>query len=78
MEGVGNVRTVASLGCEETFHQSYMKELEPYHRDNLKATHWRSGVFALSRSLMFFAYSACMYYGGHLIKGGLPYEDVFK
>jgi ATP-binding cassette subfamily B (MDR/TAP) protein 1 len=27
---------------------------------------------------MFFAYSACMYYGGILIRDGLPYQDVFK
>lgn len=78
VEGVGNVRTVASLGCEETFHNMYISELTPYHKGTLKATHWRSAVFALSRSLMFFAYSACMYYGGYLIRDGLDYEDVFK
>ncbi|KAJ8919087.1 hypothetical protein NQ315_012072 [Exocentrus adspersus] len=78
VEGVGNVRTVASLGCEETFHQMYMTELSQYHKKNLLSTHWRSAVFGLSRSLMFFAYAACMYYGGFLIRDGLSYENVFK
>ncbi|KAJ8927496.1 hypothetical protein NQ314_020045 [Rhamnusium bicolor] len=78
VEGVGNVRTVASLGCEDTFHNIYISELTPYLKRNLLSTHWRALVFGLSRSLMFFAYSACMYYGGYLIRDGLPYENVFK
>ncbi|KAJ8944821.1 hypothetical protein NQ318_013158 [Aromia moschata] len=78
VEGVSNIRTVASLGCEQTFHNQYTTQLIPHYKKGLRATHWRALVFALARSLMFFAYSACMYYGGYLIKDGLPYEDVFK
>ncbi|KAJ3662142.1 hypothetical protein Zmor_006501 [Zophobas morio] len=78
VEAVGNVRTVVSLGCEETFHKVYISFLTPHHKKTLRNTHFRAVVLGLARSLMFFAYSACMYYGGFLIKDGLPYEDVFK
>jgi ATP-binding cassette subfamily B (MDR/TAP) protein 1 len=78
VEAVGNVRTVASLGCEETFHHLYISQLVVHHKTTLRNTHFRAVVLGLARSLMFFAYSACMYYGGILIRDGLPYQDVFK
>lgn len=78
VEGVSNIRTVASLGLEETIHDQYMNELRPHYQSSSKALHLRGAVFGLSRSLMFFAYSSCMYYGGHLIRDGMSFEKVFK
>lgn len=78
VEAVGNVRTVVSLGCEEIFYQEYITALTPHHKRTLRNSHFRALVLGLARSLMFFAYSACMYYGGYLIRDGLPYQDVFK
>ncbi|XP_044258218.1 ATP-dependent translocase ABCB1 [Tribolium madens] len=79
VEAVGNVRTVVSLGLEETFHKLYISFLMEHHKRTLRNTHFRAIVLGLARSVMFFAYSVCMYYGGHLIRDeGLLYQDVFK
>lgn len=79
MEAVSNIRTVVSLGCEKTFHVTYIGSLLPHLKRAKRNTHVRALVLGLARSLMFFAYSACMYYGGILIRDeGLAYADVFK
>ncbi|KAI2474213.1 Multidrug resistance protein-like protein 49-like protein, partial [Diabrotica virgifera virgifera] len=78
VEAIGNIRTVASLGLEEKFQHIYESELMPHYKSSLKAVHWRAIVFGLSKSLLFFAYSTAMYYGGFLIRDGLPYDRVFK
>lgn len=76
---MSNVRTVVSLGAEEVFYQSYVVSLLPHHKRALRNTHARAIVMGIARSLMFFAYAACMYYGGVLIRDeGLDYSDVFK
>ncbi|KAG5875736.1 hypothetical protein JTB14_010724 [Gonioctena quinquepunctata] len=78
VEAIGNIRTVASLCLEERFHHLYIAELAPYYQNVQRSVHWRGIVFGLSRSIIFFTYSASMYYGGHLVINGLSYERVFK
>lgn len=79
VEAVSNIRTVASLGCEETFLTIYETELIPGFQIAKCNVHYRGIVFGLARSLMFFAYATCMYYGGILMRDeGLSYADVFK
>ncbi|CAG9855747.1 unnamed protein product [Phyllotreta striolata] len=78
VEAVGNIRTIASLGVEDKFHELYVAELTPHYKSSLRKVHGRAIVFGISRSLMFFAYATAMYYGGYLIKGGLYYDKVFK
>lgn len=79
VEAVSNVRTVVSLGCEETFHQLYVINLLPHYKKALPNQHVRGLVFGLARSLMYFAFAACMYYGGILVRDeGVPYGDIFK
>lgn len=78
VEAVSNVRTVVSLGCEEKFHKFYINEIELHHKRSLKTSHFRSIVIAIARSIMFIAYSACLFYGGYLIIDGLEYGKVFK
>ncbi|CAH0547999.1 unnamed protein product [Brassicogethes aeneus] len=78
VEAVSNIRTVLSLTCEETFHTLYMEELIKHNKKQLRNSHGRAIVLSLSRSIMFFAYSACMYYGGFLVRDGLDYSKVFK
>ena len=76
---MANIRTVASLGREQTFFDLYVNELEPHHKTSMKNSQYRALVMALARSIMFFAFAACMYYGGVLIRDeGLPIENVFK
>ncbi|XP_066148568.1 ATP-dependent translocase ABCB1 [Euwallacea fornicatus] len=79
VEAVGSIRTVASLGAEETFYNLYISELTPHIKTSLRNTHGRALVLALSRAIMLFAFSACMFYGVHLMKTeNVPYGDVLK
>ncbi|XP_060520271.1 ATP-dependent translocase ABCB1-like [Cylas formicarius] len=79
VEAVGNIRTVASLGCEEVFYQIYVAELLPHIKRSIKGTHGRALILGLSQGLSFFAYATCMYYGGYLIKDNeVEYGDVYK
>ncbi|KAF5301298.1 hypothetical protein FQR65_LT08917 [Abscondita terminalis] len=79
VEAVSNIRTVASLSCENTFFDQYCAELESHYRTTKRNSHGRSIVLAMARSIMFFAYSITTYYGGTLIVNeNMPYEDMFK
>eukprot|EP00099_Drosophila_melanogaster_P014939 NP_523740.3 multi drug resistance 50 [Drosophila melanogaster] len=79
VEVVSNIRTVASLGREEMFHQNYIGMLIPAVEISKRNTHFRGLVYGLARSLMFFAYAACMYYGTWcVIHRGILFGDVFK
>lgn len=79
MEAVANVRTVASLGREETFTKDYANQLEPALIVAKRGTHWRGLVYGLSRSIFNFIIAAAMYYGGTLIvNDSVPYASVFK
>lgn len=79
VEVVSNVRTVVSLGREKMFHDQYMELLTPSVEKAKRNTHFRGVVYGLAESVMYFAYAACMFYGGQLVVNtGLPYGDVFK
>ncbi|XP_022916897.2 ATP-dependent translocase ABCB1-like isoform X1 [Onthophagus taurus] len=79
VEAVGNIRTVASLGCEETFYTLYTTEMLPYYAKAKRNAHVRGIIMGLSRSLIYFSYIIAFYYGGHLIlNDGLAFENVFK
>ncbi|GLH02038.1 Multidrug resistance protein homolog 49 [Gryllus bimaculatus] len=79
VEAVGNIRTVVGLGRERQFHAQYLIELLPAHKLALRNTHLRGLVYGVARSIMFFAYAACMYYGGTLVKNeGMEISIVFK
>lgn len=79
MEAVANVRTVASLGREETFLQEYSKQLLPALIVAKKTSHWRGIVFGLSRGLFNFIYAATLYYGGILmVYEGVDYATILK
>ncbi|XP_037948708.1 ATP-dependent translocase ABCB1-like isoform X1 [Teleopsis dalmanni] len=79
VEVVSNIRTVASLGREEMFHKQYMELLTPAVQKAKRNTHFRGVVYGLARSLMFFAYAACMYYGGWcVVNKGMEFGNVFK
>nr|XP_049698231.1 ATP-dependent translocase ABCB1 isoform X1 [Helicoverpa armigera]XP_049698232.1 ATP-dependent translocase ABCB1 isoform X2 [Helicoverpa armigera] len=79
VEAVANVRTVASLGREDTFRREYEKQLNPALQEAIKASHYRGLVFGLSRGIFNFVIAASLYYGGTLIVNeGIPYDVVFK
>lgn len=67
VEAVGNIRTVVSLGREKMFYKMYVDLLEPTVENAKRVTHMRGLVYGLARSIWFFAYAACMVYGGQLV-----------
>lgn len=78
VEVVSNVRTVVSIGREQMFHKKYMELLAPSVQKAKKNTHYRGLVYGIARSLMFFAFAACMYYGGYLvIHEGITIGNIF-
>ncbi|XP_060800671.1 ATP-dependent translocase ABCB1 [Amyelois transitella] len=79
VEAVSNVRTVASLGREETFCKDYADLLLPALKSAKKTAHVRGIVFGCSRGLFNFVYAAAMYYGGTLIMyNGVNYSLILK
>lgn len=78
VEVVSNIRTVVSLGREQMFHEKYTAYLKPSLDRSKKTTHIRGVVYGIARSLMFFAFAACMMYGGYLVAyHGVEIQDVF-
>ncbi|KAG4065501.1 hypothetical protein HA402_013271 [Bradysia odoriphaga] len=67
VEAVGNIRTVVSLGRERMFYKMYVDILNPTVQNAKRVTHMRGIVYGLARSIWFFAYAACMVYGGELV-----------
>lgn len=78
IEAVSNVRTVASLGAEDLFHKNFMDELVLHQKQMLRNSHFKSAVFGFARGIVYFAYGTAMFYGGYLIRDGLPYDNVYK
>ncbi|XP_041979050.1 ATP-dependent translocase ABCB1 [Aricia agestis] len=79
VEAVANVRTVASLGREETFCNEYGRLLLPALLLAKKSAHWRGIVFGCSRGLFNFVYAATLYYGGTLmVYDGIDYAVILK
>ncbi|XP_053599617.1 ATP-dependent translocase ABCB1-like isoform X2 [Plodia interpunctella] len=79
VEAVANVRTVASLGREETFCNDYAIQLYPALLLAKRSAHMRGLVFGLSRGLFNFIYAAALYYGGTLIVyDGVDYALILK
>ncbi|XP_051171698.1 ATP-dependent translocase ABCB1 [Leptopilina boulardi] len=79
VDAVSNIRTVVGLGIEDNMYKSYLHAMEPSLKVAKRNTHYRGLVFGLARSIIYFAYATCMYYGGYLIKhSNLYYANVFK
>ncbi|CAH1380444.1 unnamed protein product [Tenebrio molitor] len=79
VEAIGNIRTIASLGCEQVFYENYVTELTPYVKNVKKQMHFRSIVMGVARSVMLFAYAVGIAYGANLmITANLDYGVVFK
>lgn len=78
-EAISNIRTVASLGREETFHNNYMSSLREPYTNARKQSPIRAVIFGLTSNMSSFASVVCMCYGSYLIQNeGLAYKEVFK
>ena len=78
-EAISNIRTVASLGLEESFNAKYMESLHEPFKVAKKLTPVRALIFGFTCNMSCFASVVCMSYGGYLIQNeGLAYKEVFK
>lgn len=79
IEAIINIRTVASLGKENTFFDRYCQELDHVARATKVRNRLRGAVFSFGQTAPFFAYGLSLYYGGYLVANeGLSYENVIK
>ncbi|KAF5272729.1 hypothetical protein FQA39_LY07756 [Lamprigera yunnana] len=77
VEAISGIRTVSSLGCEDSIHSLYLAEVIPYQKMAKRNSHVRGIVYAVIRSVVIFAYTTIIYYGTILIKNeGLDYSTV--
>ncbi|XP_067650527.1 ATP-dependent translocase ABCB1-like isoform X2 [Haliotis asinina] len=79
IEGIENIRTVASLSREPTFYKLYQDKLVIPYNAALRKAHMVGISFGVSQAIVFFAHAAAFYFGAYLIKNGeADYVDVFK
>ena len=76
-EAISNIRTVASLGREDTFHSSYMASLRKSYISAKKFIPVRAILFGLTTNMTAVAFAVCMTYGTYLIKNGMPHKNLF-
>lgn len=67
VETIGNIRTVVSLGKEDTFYEKYVEALHGPTKRAMKKAHLQGISFGLSEAFMFFANAIAFRYGGHLV-----------
>ncbi|KAF8320496.1 P-loop containing nucleoside triphosphate hydrolase protein [Clavulina sp. PMI_390] len=66
-EGVGAIRTVASLKREKTMHQEYSDTLDAPMRRAVRAGLWGSALYGFTQCIEFFSISLVFYYGSLLV-----------
>ncbi|XP_037084784.1 ATP-dependent translocase ABCB1-like [Pollicipes pollicipes] len=79
LEALRNIRTVAALRLERLLHRQYVDTLEEAFFTYYRVSMIRGLAFGFANAVPFFAYAACMGYGGQLVgDGSLPFQSVFK
>lgn len=79
IEAISNIRTVASLGKEETFLAKYCVEMAHVARSSRLKNRLRGVVFSCGQTAPLLGYALSLYYGGYLTATqGLSYQNVIK
>ena len=79
IEAITNIRTVAGLQCEHTYHDMYMNLLKAPHTMTMNRSHVRGFIFGFSQAMQFFGWGIATFYGGVLVdRDEITFEDVFK
>ncbi|XP_049836463.1 multidrug resistance protein homolog 49-like [Schistocerca gregaria] len=77
VEAISNIRTVASLGQEQSFIDHYNLSLHLAAKAMMKRMRLRGVVFATGQTAPFFGYALALYYGGYLaVTEGLHYKNI--
>ncbi|NXU10625.1 ABCBB protein, partial [Pardalotus punctatus] len=78
-EALSNIRTVAGIGKEKMFIDSFEKHLDMPYRAAIKKAHVYGLCFGFAQSIVFIANSVSYRYGGFLVESeGLHYSFVFR
>uniref|UniRef100_A0A8C6W760 Bile salt export pump n=1 Tax=Nannospalax galili TaxID=1026970 RepID=A0A8C6W760_NANGA len=78
-EALSYIRTVAGIGMEKKFIETFEVELEKSFKTAIKKANVYGFCFAFSQSITFIANSASYRYGGYLIPNeGLHFSHVFR
>ncbi|XP_053120882.1 bile salt export pump isoform X2 [Hemicordylus capensis] len=78
-EALTNIRTVAGIGKEKRFIETYEKELEVPYKAAIKKANVYGVCFGFAQCILFIANSVSFRYGGYLVdKEGLHYSYVFR
>ena len=78
IEAASNIRTVAGLGQEDTFHTAYMSSLMEPHKRIIAKSPLRAILYAVTVTMSTFASIVCYWYGYYLYQNeGVPFETVF-
>ncbi|XP_062972497.1 bile salt export pump [Elgaria multicarinata webbii] len=78
-EALTNIRTVAGIGKEKRFIETYEKYLDIPYRAAVKKANVYGACFGFAQSVVFIANSVSYRYGGFLVdKEGLHYSYVFR
>ncbi|PVD39429.1 hypothetical protein C0Q70_02059 [Pomacea canaliculata] len=76
-EAIENIRTVVSLGREETMHKRFLGHLETPYKAALKKAHVVGFAFGFSQAVIYFVYAAAFVLGAYLIQEGkMVFGDV--
>ncbi|KAL9972823.1 hypothetical protein ACROYT_G019202 [Oculina patagonica] len=79
VETIENIRTVATLGREDTFFNDYARALKNPYKKAMRRAHLQGVSFGLSEAFMFFANAAAFRYGGYLVvQREMDMEQVMK
>ncbi|XP_015773938.1 PREDICTED: multidrug resistance protein 1-like [Acropora digitifera] len=79
VETIGNIRTVVSLGKEDTFYEKYVEALHGPTKRAMNKAHLQGISFGLSEAFMFFANAIAFRYGGYLVmEGEMDLGEVMK
>uniref|UniRef100_F6URM6 Multidrug resistance protein 1A n=1 Tax=Ciona intestinalis TaxID=7719 RepID=F6URM6_CIOIN len=78
-EATTNIRTVASLTREQTFHDNYRDALILPQKKSMRKAHVYGITFGFSQCIVFFAYAATFRFGAWLVDQNLmTFNNVFK
>lgn len=78
-EALSNIRTVAGIGREKMFIDSFEKHLDMPYRAAIKKAHVYGFCFGFAQSIVFIANAVSYRYGGFLVESeGLHYSFVFR
>ena len=79
VEAISNIRTVVSLGLEDTINDKFNNEVSPVYEKCLKKAHFKGLIYGLSKAIWLLAVGACIAYGGHLVKTrGVEFKVIVK